>query len=74
MRVRVAEDVVAEQVKVLAELSLGIQPAAGVIQVDLAGGIQPRVFAGAQVIQRCCVGVGRMGAQKTGLDGVGRRV
>ena len=73
MRVRVAEDVVAEQLKVLAKLAFGVKPAAGVIQVDLAGGIQARVFAGAQVIQGARAGVSRVGVQKAGVGGIRRR-
>ena len=48
---RVAKDMLGQQTMVAAQLRLGIQTGAGVIQVDLSAGIQAGVIAGAQFIQ-----------------------
>ena len=57
VRMRVAEDPVAEQRLVLPELRLGVQPAAGVVEVDVILSIEPGVLAGPQILDGLCVGV-----------------
>ena len=42
---RVAKHMRAQELLVLAKLRFGIQPAAGVIEIDLPGGVEARVFA-----------------------------
>ena len=51
-RVRVAENVLAEKLLVIAQLALGIQAAAGVIQVDVLASVEAGVLAAAQVVER----------------------
>src|SRR5713226_4639413 len=50
-RVRIAKHAAAQQFKVLAELALGVQPASGVVQVDMVQFVQASIFSGPQFVQ-----------------------
>ena len=63
--VRVAEDMFAEQLLVLADLRFGIQPAAGVIQIDVLGQVEPGILGGAQLVDGFGGRVAGIGFQKT---------
>ena len=56
---RVAEHAAGQQVRVLADLRLGVQAAAGVVEVDVSVAIEPAVVAFAQPVDR----VGRFGTR-----------
>ena len=66
-RVRVAEHVLAQQRHVLDQLRLGVQPAAGVVEVDVAASVQAREVAAAELVEHGRVVVARMVASKRGF-------
>jgi len=49
--VRVAVDLAAHQRQVVANLTLGVEAAAGVVEVDVPLRVQARVLAGAQTVE-----------------------
>jgi hypothetical protein len=49
--VRVAEDAAAEQLEVLGELRLGVEPGAGVVEVDVAAGVEAREVGAAELVE-----------------------
>ncbi len=51
-RMRVAEHAAGQQVGVLADLRLGVQTAAGVVEIDMPVAIEPAVVAFAQLVDR----------------------
>ena len=48
---RIAKDALAQQVKMLAQLALGIESTPGIIKIDLSQIVQPCVLSCSQVIQ-----------------------
>ena len=48
---RVAEYALQQQLLVLFHLRIGIQPAAGVIEVDLSGAVEAGIVRGTQFVQ-----------------------
>ena len=48
---RVAVDAAAQHPHVLLELRLGVQAAAGVVEVDVAGGVEASVLGGAELVE-----------------------
>ena len=59
-RVRVAEDVSAEEVRVLANLGDGMETPAGVVQVDVPLGVEAGIFQGPKLVERGRTPVGGM--------------
>ena len=57
----------------LAELALGVQAAASVIQVDMLAGVQARVLRGAQIVDQLCIAIGGVSVQKRVEVGSGIR-
>ena len=45
-----------QQLEVLRELRLGVEAGAGVVEVDVSRGVEPREVGGAELVQRCEVG------------------
>ena len=64
--VRVAEAPAAHSLHVGAQLGIGGQPGTGVIQVDVAAGVEVGVLASAQLVQASRGGVVRVGGEKIG--------
>jgi hypothetical protein len=62
--VRVAEHMLAEHLEMLADLGIRIQAAAGVIEVDLLGQVEPGIVRFAQVIERLGGRVAGVGFQE----------
>ena len=62
--VRVAEDMLGEKFVMASQLRIGIQPAAGVIEVDMPAQVEAGVVGGAQVVDDLCGGVGGIGFQE----------
>ena len=72
---RVAEDVVAEELVVPADLGLRVEPAARVVEVRVAEAVEARVVAGAQLVDGARPGVVGVASQKVAarlLEAVGR--
>jgi hypothetical protein len=49
--VRVAEDAAAQQLEVLRELRLGVEAGAGVVEVDVAAGVEAREVGAAELVE-----------------------
>jgi len=49
---RIAKHMVTQHSRVLMNLSGGIQPTPGVVQVNLMLGVEPAVLRGAQIVER----------------------
>ena len=71
--VRVAEHAALEQPHVLAQLRLGIESAAGVVEVHVAAAVKPREIAAAQLIEYGGFRVTGMAAAKRRLQRLGLR-
>ena len=50
--VGVAEDARPQQLEMLRQLRLRVEPGARVVEVDVAGGVEPRVVGGAELVER----------------------
>ncbi|HEY6016212.1 MAG TPA: hypothetical protein VIU16_05445 [Gaiellaceae bacterium] len=48
---RVAEDAAAQKLEVLGQLRLGVEPGAGVVEVDVAAGVEARVVGAPQLVE-----------------------
>ncbi len=64
---RVPEHVRAKQLEVLAELRVGIEAGARVVEIDMAAGVEPREVAAAQLVEDGGVVVARVRAPKRRL-------
>ncbi len=64
---RVPEHVRAKQLEVLAELRVGIEAGARVVEIDVAAGVEPREVAAAQLVEDGGVVVARVRAPKRRL-------
>jgi hypothetical protein len=60
---RIPEDARPQQLEVLAQLRLGVEPRARVVEVDVAAGVEARILAAAELgeLRRLCTS-GRAGA------------
>ena len=67
---RVAEHAAREQPHVLAQLRVGIEAAAGVVEIDVPVGVQAREFCAAQLVERRRRRVVRVIAEERGLGGL----
>ena len=70
---RVAEHAALEQPHVLAQLRLGVESAAGVVEVHVAVAVKARELAAAQLIEYGCFRVTGMAAAKRRLQRLGLR-
>ena len=69
-RVRVTVDAFAEQLEVVAQLALGVEAAAGVVEVDVPELVEAAVLAGAEPVEHARFSVGGVGVLKQGLLGL----
>ena len=58
--VGVAEDARPQQLEMLRQLRLRVEPGAGVVEVDVAGGVEPREVGGAELVEHRGGGVAGM--------------
>jgi hypothetical protein len=72
-RVRVAEDVLPQELEVLAELRVGVQARAGVVEIDLTGRVEARELGVPQLVEHGALLVARMCAPERGLGDHARR-
>ena len=66
LRMRVAEHRAGQQVPVPGQLGLGVQGPAGVVEIDLAGRVQPGVVPGPHAVQHGGAGISRVAALEVG--------
>jgi hypothetical protein len=50
--VRVAEDVLAQELEMLSELRVGVEAGAGVVEIDMSTGVEARVLGAAELVER----------------------
>jgi len=66
---RISEDVGVQQFRMRAHLRVGVKPAAGVVQIDRAGRVEPPVLGGPQVVEGGGPGIGRIAGQESSVGG-----
>ncbi len=64
---RVAEHALLEQANVLAQLRIGVETAAGVVEIHVATAVKPRIVAGAKLVNQDRGGVAGMRSAKRDL-------
>ena len=67
LRVWIAKDAASEQGQMLAQLRLGVDATAGIIQVGVPQLVQPRILGGAPGVQRGSGGLGWVRAENGGV-------